>query len=626
MQSLHTQRRRSRRNNPTVKTVAVILCVACFFVLPTFAATDTTNGSLGSFQDSLHSIISFLSRWWVVVAMLAGKLMTNDRVYGSVMHMDVYLWKIWNVMKNFANFGLVAIVIWSVIQSLIGKGGVKVKDIIVKTLVAGVLIQASWFIVWALVDLSTVAVTAISSLPANFIQWNVDWKNTIQEGMDGTMKGQKMVVDLSSNSTDLVQITDVPSTSDGIDAMLPGPTSVSWPLIFLGMSAFKFQDYLKGNSSDSTQSLVMNFSLKTLILFFYSLGLLLIFVANLVRVVFLWLFIIGAPLLILLYFFKKESSDSWTGLMSYLNIQTMLKLVFKPVMLIATMSFILIFIVALQNIMQWSELASINGVSITTTTTSSTLAVQDLSSVKVNNDIFGNLWSASKSIFANLIIFILAIFLIWELVKQSLTGSGPVWAVMKPITWWLQWLAKSTPLIGGFSWWSATGTFRWLGDKTRAGIGINKEWQFQKNTDEYKDRLDTFFNTRKSRWHEQYEALKHAVQKHENFFSTARELGKGRGGVTLNDPQIKSLLIESLIDQKRRSTTDGTEYTASTDFDAFFGGKEWTDSDITRKRRQELHDLLWWNANDEKVETREYPGRVIPYKDLISNIYYKNAE
>ncbi|MEI8090801.1 MAG: hypothetical protein WCG98_00635 [bacterium] len=81
------------------------------------------------------------------MAMLAGKLMTNDRVYGSVMHMDVYLWKIWNVMKNFANFGLVAIVIWSVIQSLIGKGGVKVKDIIVKTLVAGVLIQASWFIV-----------------------------------------------------------------------------------------------------------------------------------------------------------------------------------------------------------------------------------------------------------------------------------------------------------------------------------------------------------------------------------------------------------------------------------------------------------------------------------------------
>ncbi|MEI8090805.1 MAG: hypothetical protein WCG98_00655 [bacterium] len=44
--------------------------------------------------------------------------------------------------------------------------------------------------------------------------------------------------------------------------------------------------------------------------------------------------------------------------------------------------------------------------------------------------------------------------------------------------------------------------------------------------------------------------------------------------MTLNDPQIKSLLIESLIDQKRRSTTDGTEYTASTDFDAFFGGKE----------------------------------------------------
>jgi len=61
--------------------------------------------------------------------------------------MDIYLWKIWNIMKNFANFTLVAIVIGSIISNLVGKKEMNIKDIIIKTLVAGILIQASRFLV-----------------------------------------------------------------------------------------------------------------------------------------------------------------------------------------------------------------------------------------------------------------------------------------------------------------------------------------------------------------------------------------------------------------------------------------------------------------------------------------------
>jgi hypothetical protein len=82
-----------------------------------------------------------------VLATLAGKLMTNDWVYGSALHMDIYLRKIWNIMKNFANFALAGVVLWSIIKGITGKEGIKVKDIITKTLLAGVLIQASWFLV-----------------------------------------------------------------------------------------------------------------------------------------------------------------------------------------------------------------------------------------------------------------------------------------------------------------------------------------------------------------------------------------------------------------------------------------------------------------------------------------------
>lgn len=50
-------------------------------------------------------------------------------------------------MKNFANFGLVAIVLRSIVKNLIGKEKMDVKKIITKTLIAGILIQASWFLV-----------------------------------------------------------------------------------------------------------------------------------------------------------------------------------------------------------------------------------------------------------------------------------------------------------------------------------------------------------------------------------------------------------------------------------------------------------------------------------------------
>jgi len=72
--------------------------------------------------------------------------MTNDFVYGAFIHMDIYLWKIRNIMKNFANFALAGLVLFSIIKSLAGKEALDVKKVITNTLVAGILIQASWFL------------------------------------------------------------------------------------------------------------------------------------------------------------------------------------------------------------------------------------------------------------------------------------------------------------------------------------------------------------------------------------------------------------------------------------------------------------------------------------------------
>jgi hypothetical protein len=76
--------------------------------------------------------------------------MTNDIVYGGFLHLDTTLWTFWNAMKNFANFLLGLLVLYSVLRYLLSSVKVSQKlkplDIIKKTLIGGILIQMSWFL------------------------------------------------------------------------------------------------------------------------------------------------------------------------------------------------------------------------------------------------------------------------------------------------------------------------------------------------------------------------------------------------------------------------------------------------------------------------------------------------
>ncbi|USN56571.1 MAG: hypothetical protein H6766_06120 [Candidatus Peribacteria bacterium] len=91
-----------RRSSIRIIVVGIIVLLA---MNVTFAA-DTNVNVVDNLASWLYYLISFLSWAWVALAAIAGKLMTNDLVFGGVFHMDVYLFKIWTIMKNFANFGL----------------------------------------------------------------------------------------------------------------------------------------------------------------------------------------------------------------------------------------------------------------------------------------------------------------------------------------------------------------------------------------------------------------------------------------------------------------------------------------------------------------------------------------
>ena len=194
--------------------------------------------------------------------------MTNDLVYASIIHMDIYLWKIWNIMKNFANFALLGIVLFNIIKNLTGKDKMNIKDIITKTLIAGILIQASRFMVGALVDISTVAVSAVGAFPSTFLNNNVDLQNYIKNQIQTTPT--KYVLDMDGKNKWTTTNT-TPASTENRNEILPTYDSVSGPLLYLGFSVFKFQNYMNVENSAGAEALTISFSLRLVVILMYTL-------------------------------------------------------------------------------------------------------------------------------------------------------------------------------------------------------------------------------------------------------------------------------------------------------------------------------------------------------------------
>lgn len=633
--AIRTSTRHVRR-----KYLSVILVVSCFFAGSVFAQ-ETTNSSLSGVKEVLQSFISIMSRGWVVLAALAGKMMSNDRVFGATLHMDIYLRKIWNIMKNFANFGLIAFLLGTLIKNLIKWGGIKAKDIIIKTLVAGVLIQASWFLMGALIDVSTVAVTAIWSFPTSFMQSNADFSTHMKKevslirqtsiNVDGHADPQKIVtIENAGNDT-----TQNPMTEDDIlESLMPTANSLWGPLIFLWSSVFRFYDYLWQTQSQTTETLVVNFSLKTIVLLMYTLALLLLLIANIVRVAFLRIFVIASPFIVL---FKVFNDDKMPGdakgkwIAQYLSFSWLLDLVFKPVMFMAMMSLILILVVSIQNIMLNQSTIDLNGVSmsIEPTAKTATLAVQWVSSVTINDNLFATLGGTSKSVFADLILFFLTIFLMRELVKWSLTsGTGPIQSVMKPVTDFVENFAKTSPVF----WWKSFNAIRETSKqtitKTAEGFGLDtnrKSGKFSAAEKEFQNKLRQRLWLGGAWTQTDFKELDRDIASgnpdtfRENSTSKAQGLGEWLS-MDVSGGSWKQRLVKWFDKYGNTIKVGPNDWWSkySWDLDKFLGKWE-NDNNVTKQNRWKLHTLMGGNAASKKTRTNKQPPT---YVQLMNTIYY----
>lgn len=141
--------------------------------------------------------ISFASTWWAIVnndmwkwiwllqkavnviylilrpfMMIAWKFLSNEFVYGAAFGIDNVLWKLWQVTRTLSNYLIWIVFIWSLfIYFFKSESNFSWKKNMPRILIAAVLINASWFLLAVLIDISTILTMTAWSIWTHFNPW-----------------------------------------------------------------------------------------------------------------------------------------------------------------------------------------------------------------------------------------------------------------------------------------------------------------------------------------------------------------------------------------------------------------------------------------------------------------------
>lgn len=327
----------------------------------------------------MHNVIVFLSWIWVLLCMLAGKVMTNGLLFGGDFGLDVYLWTIWNMMKNIANFGLWFIFLIVIVKEIFA---LNIQDSLAdigkklsRFLIGGILIQASWFILLALISLSTIVGSAVASFPSMVIQADSSrWSKIIsQVNAKGALHGSQYTIKSSNTwspknlilqytTGTTVGITD----QETLDFLMPRYDSLGGPLYFMGMSVVGFQDYTSFHptTSENLKTMITWFIIKLIVTLAYAVIIIILILINIVRIIKIWIFIGLLPLNIALWVLKHEDvsilgeDDASVGTyVGKFNRSGLIGLILQPTIITGIMGLSMIVLAAF-----WSVLGSTNNV------------------------------------------------------------------------------------------------------------------------------------------------------------------------------------------------------------------------------------------------------------------------
>ena len=454
----------------------VFLGLCCVFLVSDVFAVDTTKSSSGVIDfATILSVLSELFSWfWIIIANIVGKLMTNSFIYGEALHFDVFLWKIWQITRNIANFWLGFIFLYEILKYMLNPSETKTPMSIIKDLLkSGVVIQLSWFAIMVLVDISTVLFALVSSFPSQVIGSDAVFSQALNTVIESSCpdkiisdnaqpqgnvlcKWQKQIIRFMAdagwsklkNSTE-AGIINVEMREDGgltkdqlFDTLLPSQDSLSWPLMFIGFEIFKtaqLSDYsnvqwISDMEKDFKQ--IFQIVLHSGMMILYTLSLLVLMVVLIARVLYLWIFIAISPIVVLLNYLIKPKKQLTNDI--FRDINKMIKLIFWPVFYALYISLMIIMLVIFNWALKFNMMNYESPVQITD------------SQLKFDNDLISVSMEGVTMRLYDLLLGAIALFLMRNLVQLAIkeeTGIKQIDDFTKNVSKLATWFIETVPIV-----------------------------------------------------------------------------------------------------------------------------------------------------------------------------------
>lgn len=595
-----------------IKISLSILLISVFFIAPTFAQEASTGEewTLRMVGSLLEKLIWLLSWIWILLASLAGKFMTNDMIYWSWLNLDAYLWKLRNIAKNFANFGLLAFLLRWIIGFIKNKWE-SIQRLITQTLIAGVLIQASWFLFAAVIDVSTILTAAVATFPNSFIDKSAMQRELISKETSENMHASYIKIDEKGNvSKEPKDWNFTPHTEfnekEFLEKIMPKDDSIAGPLVYIWATTLKIQDAIntKTDIDPTAKKTVTTSLLNFLMIALYCVTLILLIITNVIRVALLWMIIPLSPIIILMIVMGKSKSMEWKWILKNFNIWVILHAIFKPVLFTAVMSMILIFIVSMQTIMWWNnETVDIKWTTIGMSNWVAVMENQWISSITINDSLFKQAWSVSKNIFSSLIIYFATIFMLRYMVKIAAKAWWwTIWETMDKATGTIEKMASTAPI---FAWYSARALQEWWSNVLEkfgetSWINLNFSWWNAgklKADGEFRKKLDELAWINNRRYDEHYERL----IKSENFIWDSKSIIAERW---LNQESFWKW--EEIFDKKLKENKKIWIEEIDTSKNEYFTWTEKTLKTLNNKWLKLLHEKLGWKLWEEPKKYEEF--------------------
>jgi len=437
----------NRRKQIYLKLCIIIVMVLVFSVQQAFAweCDWETRKSLLLINEFLTNLWKLASRIWIILWNLAGVLMTNTMVYWEFMHLDSFLWKIWQMSRSIANYTLWFLFLYNILKYIfyqVEKPPIQtIKDI----LVASIFIQASWFLVMVVVDLSTIGVATVSSFPAQVMVSSPDIMQTMKEQMTKSKLTGKDVIVINSFSDQYLTQANTKWYSiekrwgDGqsnepdkkiIDSLLPSASNMWWPFMYLWFTALEAQEYTSSPMPSAAscvgqaEKVFTNLIINSWILILYSLSLVFLIILLVMRLWYLWIFIAISPLIVLQHFMKIDKIKS----IELFDLKKSLALIFQPVFFALLMSLMFIVVLMVQKLFSWYSDSSLSwGVIATDSPTSSSARSVATKQNSILEDaglvsFYVREWAKSMK---DVILSLIVLVLMWQFIKFALTWSVP---------------------------------------------------------------------------------------------------------------------------------------------------------------------------------------------------------